>query len=364
MTSTAARPGQPLWNSIQGGLPAVLLSLLFSACAVPGVGDEEPTQTVSSEDTPPADRCPDLDGDGFCAEDDCDDSSAFIHPDATESCQGGLDEDCDGAIDCWDADCMGSSDCMAECGNGVLEPGEECDDGNGTVGDGCSECLDELEAQAANEVFEAPGDLGKGMYDAANATNGVYGGGAGQGSTDTFSLGYQDGVDNFLVLGWPDRWALNGPGADLAVFENPFDYGNQGLRFMDQIVVYVSQDMENWVVFPHDYLAEDEQQYSADPLLWQGFAGLEPVLLNADSNPVDPFDPLQAGGDHFDLDDLPDDDPEAVAIKTEGFRFIKLVTAPTVINPDTGEPFVHDLVANGADIDGAFARYLIADPGL
>ena len=38
-----------------------------------------------------------------------------------------------------------------------------------------------------------------------------------------------------------------------------------------------------------------------------------------------------------------------------------LVTAPTVTNPDTGEPFRRDGFSNGADIDGVYARWLVPE---
>ena len=40
----------------------------------------------------------DADGDGFSADEDCDDSDAAVNPDAEESCNG-VDDDCDGAVD-------------------------------------------------------------------------------------------------------------------------------------------------------------------------------------------------------------------------------------------------------------------------
>jgi hypothetical protein len=76
---------------------------------------------------------------------------------------------------------------------------------------------------------------------------------------------------------------------------------------------------------------------------------------------VDPFDPELAGGDHFDLDELPDEDFDALSIKESGFSYLKLVSAPSTVNPDTGTPFVRDMASNGADIDGAYARYLVPD---
>ena len=43
-----------------------------------------------------------------------------------ELCSGGVDEDCDGQIDCADLDCLGAPACQSSCGNGICEPGEDC----------------------------------------------------------------------------------------------------------------------------------------------------------------------------------------------------------------------------------------------
>jgi hypothetical protein len=212
----------------------------------------------------------------------------------------------------------------------------------------------------ADEVVEAPGATGEGFGDPANAANGVRGAGQTGGGTDVFSLGYEDGADNFIVLRWSGRRFHDGPGADLAAFENAFEYQG-GVNFMDQAIVEVSADGESWVAFPHDYVHADEDAYSADPLMWPGFAGVEPVLLHEEDNPVDPFDHGLAGGDQFDLADLPAEDPAAQQVLAEGGLYVRLVTAPSRTNPDTGEPFVRDLISNGADIDGVYARYLLAD---
>jgi hypothetical protein len=45
-----------------------------------------------------------------------------------EVCTGGVDEDCDGFVDCADADCSGDPSCQGggSCGDGVCDPGEDC----------------------------------------------------------------------------------------------------------------------------------------------------------------------------------------------------------------------------------------------
>lgn len=217
-------------------------------------------------------------------------------------------------------------------------------------------------AELADTVVEAPGATGEGLKDALHAIDGVHGAGLTAGnSDDVFSLGYVAGADDRVVLAWSGRRVTNGAGADFAVFENAFLIGDGPEAFMDPAIVYVSRDGETWVAFPHDYLAADEAAYSALPGDWRGFAGVSPVLLNDETNPVDPFDAAAAGGDHFDLDALPDDAGEASAIKAEGFLYLMIVAAPAEENPDTGAPYARDAISDGADIDGVYGRYLVED---
>jgi len=214
----------------------------------------------------------------------------------------------------------------------------------------------------ADTVVDAPGISGTGFDDPQKAINGVRGAGARTGGLDVFSRGYtpadaQSPGNDHVTLAWSHGRLQNGPGADLVVFENPFVVGASG-AFMDLVIVEVSLDGVEYRALAHDYIAPDPTTYRNDPALWPGFAGRTPVLLNIDSNPVDPFDAAAAGGDPLDLDTVVGDDDVARAIRTSGARFVRLVSAPARIDPRTGARYVRDGASNGADIDGVYGRYV------
>ncbi len=75
----------------------------------------------------------DRDADGWYGDDDCDDEDAGVNPDATETCDDGLDNDCDALVDCEDGGCAG----VGSCGE-VL-----CHDGLDDDADGLTDCDDD-----------------------------------------------------------------------------------------------------------------------------------------------------------------------------------------------------------------------------
>jgi cysteine-rich repeat protein len=230
------------------------------------------------------------------------------------------------------------------CGDAIVDRFESCDDGNRINADGCSRCLLDGDPAFADEVVEAPGASGEGFGDPENAVNGVRGGGARMQSLDVYEIP----LDGYLVLSFGGRVVVDGPGDDLVLFENAFVYGDEERTFIDPAIVEVSLDGEAWVTLTHDYVAEDEAVYSSRREDWIGFGGVTPVLLNADENPIDPFDD-GAGGDRFDL-------------AGHDARYVRIVPAPSRTNPDTGQAFPQDVIGDGPDIDGLFARYLAEEP--
>lgn len=74
----------------------------------------------------------DIDSDGYCTPDDCNDSDPFTYPGATELCDG-LDNSCDGLVPPEEVD--GDGDGATVCGG-------DCDDANPAVGPGKVEVCD------------------------------------------------------------------------------------------------------------------------------------------------------------------------------------------------------------------------------
>jgi len=131
------------------------------------------------------------------------------------------------------------------------------------------------------------------------------GGGLAVGSVDTLSLGLGGSI--VLELGTD---VVDGPGADVIVFENAFQFGATGI-FTEPATVSFSADGERWAEVPCDV---------EDPLL-AGCAGRSPVFAHAEDNDIDPTDPDAAGGDAFDLGNVAMSRARFIRIVDSGIDF-------------------------------------------
>ena len=213
----------------------------------------------------------------------------------------------------------------------------------------------EGEPAYADTVVRAEGASGTGFGDPKRAANGVRGGGAFAGGMDVFSL--DQSTDSVLTLRWNGKQVCNQAGLDFVVFENGFTDRRSGVAFFEPIIVSVSVDGNEFVEFPHEFLGGDHPELVGRRDSWVGFAGLNAVLYHEENNNrvnqgINPLDPARAGGDGFNLDQLPDTEAGR-RLKTEGFRFIRLTGAPT-----QGYPRVPMSGQGLADVDGVYAGSL------
>lgn len=108
--------------------------------------------------------CLDFDGDGYgrpasprCPYpgiQDCDDSNNLIGGGAAEVCNNGIDDDCDGFVDCFDFDCLGNSICSAllTCnGNFICDGDEDCNNCPSDCGVCPVTCPNNICSAASNE---------------------------------------------------------------------------------------------------------------------------------------------------------------------------------------------------------------------
>ena len=79
------------------GVMSVLTPMVLAACY------GAPMNQMKVDDTGAVDG----DSDGYTTVDDCDDTNADIHPDATELCDDLVDNNCDGKADSEDPTCTG-----------------------------------------------------------------------------------------------------------------------------------------------------------------------------------------------------------------------------------------------------------------
>lgn len=107
-----------------------------------------------------------------------------------------------------------------------------------------------------------------------------------------------------IILEFLDNIVVDGPGFDLAVFENALiQIGDTDYSFCEAAVVAVSQDGEIFYTFPFDFIPPPEGGRLGRMIDYIGFAGIHPTYSNPE-NDIDPLDPAISGGDFFDLADV------------------------------------------------------------
>lgn len=215
-----------------------------------------------------------------------------------------------------------------------------------------SECLDQAPA-FADTLIRATGASGTGYGNPQNALNGAKGGGKNAGSLDVFSLNFTS--DGTLIAAFSQGAVCNGPGADITVFENGFYNMVSGALFFEPVVVSLSSDCITFEAFPHEYRGTTSPIDVVSEKNWVGFAGMTPAYYNESTfnftdHGVDPLDPMTAGGDAFDIDNLPDTE-EGLKIKALGARCVQITAAPKLGFPNSPNAF-----GGFADIDGIYAK--------
>ena len=153
------------------------------------------------------------------------------------------------------------------------------------------------------------------------------GAGASSGSLDVLSLGRE----GLIELEFTDVVAVDGPGVDLLVFENPFG------TFFETGVVSVSDDGVDWRQFPCDATDIDAG--------FPGCAGTHVVFANPAMG-ISATDPAVSGGDGFDL----------ALVGLRRARFVRVV--------DSGANRFYGPPGGGFDLDAiAVVNGLLVDGG-
>lgn len=104
-----------------------------------------------------------------------------------------------------------------------------------------------------------------------------------------------------IILHFTSSIVVDGPGYDIAVFENPVQPQDTPTQsFSETAIVSVSDNGTSWTTFPFNFIPPGPSGSLLDKQNYIGFAGVNPVL-SSPSNGISPFNPAVSGGDFFDL---------------------------------------------------------------
>lgn len=213
-----------------------------------------------------------------------------------------------------------------------------------------------LPAQFATTATAQPGiTSGGGIFNLSNVLGGPRGAGVNAGSLHVLSLG----AGGSVTVGFGED-VVDGPGADIIVFENGFVVPGTTDVFSEAVYVEVSSNGADYVRFPSRYrgpVGPLPQYGGVAPGSYSGLAGGLPVLADVTSNTIDPLDPTVAGGEAFDLTDLASA-PAVLAgvIDLSAISHVRLVDVVAGLSTDSmGNP-IFDNGGNGsADVDAVGA---------
>jgi hypothetical protein len=179
---------------------------------------------------------------------------------------------------------------------------------------------------------------------------GPQGGGFSNGSLDIVSLG----IGGSLTVGF-DVTIVDGPGADLTVSENSFVFS--GGVFAEVTFVEVSTDGVQFARFPTRYAGPQGPlpAFGTSPMgTFGGLCGGLPGLANITTNTVDPFDPVESGGESFDLADLAND-PLVTGgqVNLNAIHFVRVVDVEEGAHMDSFGNLIwdHGGPTSSADVD-------------
>ena len=218
----------------------------------------------------------------------------------------------------------------------------------------------------ASEIISFnPGDGA--TSDTQRLLGGPRGKGEYEGSLDTLSLG----VNGSVTLGF-DVSIRDGTGPDFIVFENPFSYvTNPEIIFGELVCVEISTDGVHFARFPCKSTTQQPvpAYFGFHKGNVTGCAGVSPVFANVEDNDINPFDPVLAGGDTFDLADVQDHAlVQSGVIDLHHINYVRLIDihGDGSQHDSKGHPIFDPTggMINGADLDAvAVINYQTKETG-